>query len=207
MYVLNPALQDGKKIPKWDPRACLGLFLGFSDLHSSQVPMVLNVTTGWISPQFHVIFDDKFDTVHSLPVDQPLTEQWNQILRLGHDSFTDLDYGEDGEPILPTLLDVTRSYSEQRQRRNDLQVFQPCMLPGDSNEALGDIDDVEGATENMNGVSVEEISAPKGVPCGVSAEEIIAPEGAPPQYPPVPEGVMKEIDASNGRPRRNVGTY
>jgi len=115
VYVLDPALQDGKKIPKWDPCAHLGLFLGFLDLHSSQVPMVLNVTTGRISPQFHVIFDDKFDTVHSLPVDQPLTEQWNQILRLGHDSFTDLDYGEDGEPILPTLLDIARSYSEQRQ--------------------------------------------------------------------------------------------
>ena len=164
VYVLDPALQDGKKIPKWDPCARLGLFLGFLDLHSSQVPMVLNVTTGRISPQFHVIFDDKFDTVHSLPVDQPLTEQWNQILCLGHDSFTDLDYGEDGEPILPTLSDIARSYSEQRQQRNDLQVFQPRMLPGDSNEALGDNDDVEGATNNMNGVSVKEIFAPEGAP-------------------------------------------
>jgi hypothetical protein len=81
------------------------------------------------------------------------------------------------------------------------------MLPGDSNEASGDIDDVEGATDNMNGVSVEEISAPGGVPYGVSVKEIIAPEGAPPQYPPVPEGVMNEIDVSNGRPCRNVGTY
>jgi hypothetical protein len=169
--------------------------------------MVINVTTRRISPQFHVIFDDKFDTVHSLPVDQPLTEQWNQILRLGHDSFTDLDYREDGEPILPTLSDIARSYSEQRQRRNDLQVFQPRMLPGDSNEASGDIDDVEGATENMNGVSVKEISAPEGVPYGVSVEEIIAPERAPPQYHPVPEGVMNEIDVSNGRPRIYVGTY
>jgi hypothetical protein len=91
VYVLDPALQDGKKIPKWDPCACLGLFLGFSDLHSSQVPMVLNVTTGKVSPQFHVIFDNKFSTVHSLPIDQPLTKQWSQLLQLGHESFTDLD--------------------------------------------------------------------------------------------------------------------
>ena len=58
--VLDAALQDGKKIPKWAPRACLGLFLGFSDLHSSQVPLLLNIESGHISPQFHVIFDDKF---------------------------------------------------------------------------------------------------------------------------------------------------
>jgi hypothetical protein len=53
VYVLNTSLQDRKKIPKWSPCACLGLFLAFSDLHSSQVPLVLNVATGHISPQFH----------------------------------------------------------------------------------------------------------------------------------------------------------
>jgi hypothetical protein len=60
VYVLDAALQDGKKIPKWFPCACLGLFLGFSKMHSSQVPLVLNVETKKISPQFHVIFDDNF---------------------------------------------------------------------------------------------------------------------------------------------------
>ncbi len=72
VYVLNASLQDGKKIPNWSPRARLGLFLGFSDLHSSQVPLVLNVATGHISPQFNVIFDDKFENVNSLPLDQHL---------------------------------------------------------------------------------------------------------------------------------------
>ncbi len=43
VYVLDAALQDGHKIPKWSPRSRLGLFLGFSDLHSSQVPLILNV--------------------------------------------------------------------------------------------------------------------------------------------------------------------
>ena len=72
VYVLNASLQDGKKIPKWSPHAHLGLFLGFSDLHSSQVPLVLNVATGHISPQLHVIFDDKFETVSLLLLDQHL---------------------------------------------------------------------------------------------------------------------------------------
>jgi hypothetical protein len=35
VYVLDAALQDGHKIPKWAPRARLGIFLGFSTLHLS----------------------------------------------------------------------------------------------------------------------------------------------------------------------------
>ena len=30
VYVLEPKLQDGKKLPKWNCRACMGQFLGFS---------------------------------------------------------------------------------------------------------------------------------------------------------------------------------
>jgi hypothetical protein len=70
--VLDASLQDGRKIPKWNPHVHLGLFLGFSDLYSSLVPLVLNVVTGHISLQFHVIFDNKFENINSLPIDQPL---------------------------------------------------------------------------------------------------------------------------------------
>jgi len=64
-FVLNPKLQDGKKIPKWEPRSRQGLHLGWSPLHSSTVPLVLNLSTGHVSPQFHVVFDDWFSTVSS----------------------------------------------------------------------------------------------------------------------------------------------
>ncbi len=33
VYVLDPALQDGNKIPKWDTRARRGMFVGFSPNH------------------------------------------------------------------------------------------------------------------------------------------------------------------------------
>jgi hypothetical protein len=75
VYVLDTSLQDGKKILKWNPWARLRLFLGFSDLHSSQVPLVMNIETGKISPQSHEILDGKFETVNSLPPDQPLDKQ------------------------------------------------------------------------------------------------------------------------------------
>ena len=58
VYVLDPQLQDGKKIPKWDSHACQGSIVGFSPWHSTSVPLILNPRTQHISSQFHVIFDD-----------------------------------------------------------------------------------------------------------------------------------------------------
>ncbi len=65
-YVLDPTLQDGKKLPKFNPRSRQGKFLGFSKCHSSSVGLILNRTTGKISPQFHVVYDDCFQTVRSV---------------------------------------------------------------------------------------------------------------------------------------------
>ena len=66
VYVLDPALQDGAKIPKWNSRARQGIFVGFSKRHSSTVPLIFNPSTQHVSPQYHVIFDDAFTTVPCL---------------------------------------------------------------------------------------------------------------------------------------------
>ena len=58
VYVLDQALQDGKKIPKWNSRACHGIFVGFLPDHSSLVPLVYNPHSQHISLEYHVIFDD-----------------------------------------------------------------------------------------------------------------------------------------------------
>jgi hypothetical protein len=114
VYVLDASLQDGKKIPKWNPRAHLGLFLGFSDLHSSLMLLVLNVDTEHISPQFHVIFDDKFETVTSLAIGEPLDKQWADIFWLERECFLDVDYDVNDQPILPLLSDIIKSYSKAK---------------------------------------------------------------------------------------------
>ena len=41
-YVLNPRLQDGAKIPKFDPRSNQGIYVGPSPLHASTVGLILN---------------------------------------------------------------------------------------------------------------------------------------------------------------------
>ena len=39
--------------------------MGFSKMHSTQVGLVLNLLTGSISPQYHIVFHEMFSTVMS----------------------------------------------------------------------------------------------------------------------------------------------
>jgi histone deacetylase 1/2 len=64
VYVLDSNLQQGKGYSKrkWTERARVGLYLGPSPKHARSVHLVLNLETGLVSPQFHVSFDDHFET-------------------------------------------------------------------------------------------------------------------------------------------------
>jgi hypothetical protein len=110
-YVLDAAIQDGRKIPKWNSWAQLGLFLRFSERHSTQEPLVLNVEIGKISPQHHVKFDNKFETVHLLPDNNALEKQWTMILRLGHKCFLDVDFDNNENPIVSTMSELIKANS------------------------------------------------------------------------------------------------
>ena len=69
-YVLKSELQGTSGIhPKWDARTRAGIYLGQSPIHNRNVALVLNIHTGYVSPQFHVKFDETFWTVHQ--------EKWN----------------------------------------------------------------------------------------------------------------------------------
>ena len=65
IYALDARLQDagGAGPPKWEPRSKIGVYLGHSPLHAGIVALVWNPTTGRVSPQYHVVFDDDFSTV------------------------------------------------------------------------------------------------------------------------------------------------
>ena len=65
VYVLDARAQNEGAMgpPKWEPRARIGVYLGHSPFHAGSVALVLNPTTGLVSPQFHVVFDDNFSTV------------------------------------------------------------------------------------------------------------------------------------------------
>ena len=66
MYVLDARLQGASFIPKWDGQVRVGAYVGRYPIHAGNVSFILNLSTGHVSPQFHVVFDEKFSTVPSL---------------------------------------------------------------------------------------------------------------------------------------------
>jgi hypothetical protein len=65
VYALSSSLVNGNSIPNWDNKYRLGMNLGTSPRHARNVSLVLNLTTGLSSPQFHVKHDELFETVAS----------------------------------------------------------------------------------------------------------------------------------------------
>ena len=142
-YVLEPTLQtNGASIPKWKKRSRLGQFLGFSPHHSTKVAMMRNIVTGNISPQFHVVFDDKFETVTtdfqdpSKSLDNIFSsEQWRTLLDCGVDKFFPDDAHppplsqEWDDPDNPDPLNARARHHRRRnfQRRHPLD--ETALLP------------------------------------------------------------------------------
>lgn len=196
------------------------MFVGFSKDHSSLVPLCLNILTGKITPQFHVVFDDRFTTVASLPANNSLHDQWLQILLFDQDCFLDTDVVGDGDPsaILPnefvewfgaTRKDHHSPLPSHSTRRHDPSVI------------IDDLDAIEAVTDTP--LHYDSASDPPHVPEGV----VGAPEGVidtipvdtiPDNIPSltsdgdvsvddgVPEGVAPLLHPS-GHPCWNVGTY
>ena len=85
-------MQDGYKVPKWEPQSRQAQYMGFSTLHASTVGLVRNLKTGNISPQFHLVFDDWFETVHASASEEP--KAWQELIQFQRFSndFDDDDY-------------------------------------------------------------------------------------------------------------------
>ena len=77
-YVLDPRLTSaGAKIPKWQPRSRRGQYVGVSPVHAENIAVVRNMKTGYLSPQYHIVFDDWFETVYSSDDDAP--QKWEDM--------------------------------------------------------------------------------------------------------------------------------
>ena len=69
----------------------MGMFVGFSPEHSSLVPLVLKLCTGSITPQYHVVFDDKFETVPSKNIsDKHIDDKFAELYKSSADFYLDL---------------------------------------------------------------------------------------------------------------------
>jgi hypothetical protein len=82
VYVLHIGLHGGGKRPnKWVRRSRIAIYLGSSPRHARSVAIVLSLTTGYVSPQFHLKFDDFLETVQDVKSLPP--SKWQILARFG----------------------------------------------------------------------------------------------------------------------------
>jgi transposase InsO family protein len=184
-YVLDSSLADAKKLPRWKPRSDRSIYVGHSPLHSSAIPLVLNLNTGHISPQYHVVFDDWFQTVNATAQDQPNFEHDDWYKTFG---LTEWQYVPDDDvDILPTMgqkeLDTLHKRDYLLAAREHADVQQPIRREHDPVPV-----------HLPNQELVPETSPTLLVP--VSAETAAAPIPAPVHLkpPPMPQSFLP-VDA------------
>ena len=149
VYVLDARLQDagGPGVPKWEPRARLGIYVGHSPYHAGSVALVLNPKTGLVSPQFHVVFDDDFSTVPHLR-SGTVPENWSELVRhsrqKSYDGFYDVtktwfegeqDPSADHVPAGPLPSDSGSSMNSPQQPL-DRNPMLPLVSPDEPHEDM-----------------------------------------------------------------------
>ena len=103
-YVLDPKLQHGKKLPKWQACARWGQYLGVSPDHSRTIGRILSLLSGFISPQYHVTYDDLFSMVPNVESGGTLEPAldgsfWHKLIATGYESLLP----DDDDDPLPDL--------------------------------------------------------------------------------------------------------
>jgi hypothetical protein len=92
-FVLDPRLQDNKKLPKWTKRSRCGMYLGSSATHHSTIGKILNLKTGAVSPQFHVVYDELFTTSFGKLTETAFDkDHWSSLIDFGIDHASELDH-------------------------------------------------------------------------------------------------------------------
>jgi hypothetical protein len=142
VYVLDPRLQDSKKIPKWKMRSRRGIYLGISKHHSSTVHLILNPETGNISPQYHCIFDDTFSTVwadglfdHNIW--ESLLTQVERHYSIEQNKEGKVTLPPDFTPFSPDINETTTHFENQRQLEDNNKHNDTKVTHQDINESLG----------------------------------------------------------------------
>ncbi len=121
--VLEPQLQNDQKLPKWNRRARVGQFLGFSDEHSSLVANVRHMSNGYVSPQFHVVFDDLFETViRTGDNDAVINSICDGLFDRNRELYVEDEFDSDGMLVYkpPPLHEVWLDEAGRRQGKEDL---------------------------------------------------------------------------------------
>jgi hypothetical protein len=146
IYVLEAKLQSGvSKIPRWDPRSRLGVYLGHSPFHAGSVSLVLHLTTGHVSPQYHVVFDDDFSTVENLRLGTVPTN-WTELNLTQTEAATDDNFQLSKEWLQESSRDDAHAAHNIEWLTTELS--QPLSLPNEG--AAENMADATGAVNTVN---------------------------------------------------------
>ena len=98
VFVLEAKFQDDQKLPNRNRRSRLGKFIGFSDEHSTLVANFCNLRNGYISPQYHLVFDDLFDTAVRTGDNDPVIDNiCNDLFDSSRDWYAEEEFEPDGQ--------------------------------------------------------------------------------------------------------------
>ena len=92
--------------------------MGFRKMHSKQVGLVLNLLTGSISPQYHVVFDEMLSTVRSSTSADP--EVWIRLVTSRNSSIQVILYQEDDPELDDEWLTADEQLTRFRKARDQI---------------------------------------------------------------------------------------
>jgi hypothetical protein len=136
-YVLDKAMQGGFKAGKWNSRARMAVFLGPSPNHARSVGLVLSLTTGLVSPQYHVKYDDTFETLRTVNVPKSL---WQSLAGFASDQKSNKEIRVVHQEVVPARdnlgLNETDPVEVHEDRSTNSEDASEEVVEGTENEDL-----------------------------------------------------------------------
>jgi len=130
VYVLDSTVSSGNKLPRWCPRSERSIYVGNSLKHGHAVPLVLSLETGKITPQYHVVFDDEFQTVASSDAAQVNFDHdhWYRTFGLHPAQYVPDNVHEQPDPVHHTIESEGATQLEARREVRD-RLISPSPVP------------------------------------------------------------------------------
>ena len=108
---------------KWEGRSVLGIYLGPYPHHSVSVSLVLNLTTGNDSPQFHVGHDDFFETIKYNRRDTRSKSNWQKLLGIDHTDTVENKDKVKREALAQSKTDSSSGVTHEVDLANQAPIF------------------------------------------------------------------------------------
>ena len=103
-------------------------YMGLSPKHASSVPLVLNPSTGYLSPQFHAVFDNWFATVSATADQLPdfTSNEWAKMF--GESSYQYPLDDDDLAELQSSTADMDQADATAAARSDAHRQYDPTLV-------------------------------------------------------------------------------